>query len=53
LLLRQELKESDIPGRTTIHNRIEKAYDDHMKQLGEEMMVCILSSLSDKILIML
>jgi len=53
LLLRQELKESDIPGRTTIRNRIEKAYDDHMKQLGEEMMVCILSSLSDKILIML
>ena len=53
LLLRQELKESDIPGRTTLRNRIEKAYDDHMKQLGEEMMVCILFSLSDKILIML
>src|SRR5271163_3565835 len=53
LLLRQELKESDIPGRTTLRNRIEKAYEDHMKQLEEEMMVCILFSLSDKILIML
>jgi len=40
LLLRQELKESDIPGRTTIRNRIDKAYQDYLKQLEEEMMVC-------------
>jgi hypothetical protein len=40
LLLRQELKESDIPGRTTIHKKIEKAYQDYLKQLEEEMAVC-------------
>ena len=48
LLLRQELKESDIPGRTTIRNRIEKAYEDYLKQLEEEMAVCILFSFGDK-----
>ena len=53
LLLRQELKESDIPGRTTIRNRIEKAYEDYLKQLEEEMAVCILFSLVIEILIML
>ncbi|KAF8814043.1 hypothetical protein BYT27DRAFT_7219956 [Phlegmacium glaucopus] len=40
LLLRQELKESDIPGRTTIHKRIEQVYQDYLKQLEEEMTVC-------------
>ena len=39
LLLRQELKELDIPGRTTIRNRVEKAYQDYMKQLEEDMAV--------------
>jgi hypothetical protein len=38
LLLRSELKESDIPSRSTIRNHIEKHYA-HMKQLEEEMMV--------------
>jgi len=40
LLLRKELKESDIPGRTTIRNRVEKSYQDYMKQLEEDMAVC-------------
>jgi DNA-binding protein Fis len=53
LLLRQELKESDIPGRTMIRNRIEKAYEDYLKQLEEEMAVCILFSLVIEILIIL
>jgi hypothetical protein len=39
LLLRQELKESDIPGRMAIRNRIQKAYEDYLKQLKEEMKV--------------
>jgi hypothetical protein len=39
LLLRKELQESDIPSRTTIHARIEEAYEEHMKQLEEEMAV--------------
>ena len=53
LLLRQELKESDIPGRTMIRSRIEKAYEDYLKQLEEEMAVCILFSLVIEILIIL
>lgn len=40
LLLRQELKESDIPGRTTIRNRVEKAYQDYMQQLEKDIAVC-------------
>ena len=39
LLLRKELQESDIPSRTTIRTRIEQAYEEHMKQLEEEMAV--------------
>lgn len=49
MLLRQELKESDIPGRTTIRNRVEKSYNDYIKQLEEEMMVCELIYFSGKI----
>jgi hypothetical protein len=39
LLLRQELKESDIPGRTTLRKKVEKAYQDYLKKLEEEMAV--------------
>ena len=39
LLLHQELKESDIPGRTTICKKIDKVYQDYLKQLEEEMTV--------------
>ena len=39
LLLRKELKESDIPGRTAIRSHIEKNYDAYMKQLEEDMAV--------------
>lgn len=41
LMLRKELKESDIPGRTTIRNRIEKIYTQHLEELTEEMKVHI------------
>jgi hypothetical protein len=44
LLLREELKDSDIPGRTTIRKHIEKTYQDHLKQLEEDMTVCMLAS---------
>ena len=40
-MLRKELKESDIPGRTTIRNRIEKIYAQHLEELTEEMKVCV------------
>jgi len=39
LLLHQELKESNIPGHTTIHKKIDKVYQDYLKQLEEEMTV--------------
>jgi len=39
LLLHQELKESNIPGRTTIRKKIDNIYQDYLKQLEEEMMV--------------
>lgn len=39
LLLRKELKESDIPSRSTMRNRIEQAYEEHMKQLEADMAV--------------
>jgi hypothetical protein len=41
LLLRSELKESDIPGRSTIRSHIEKHYQAHMKQLEDNMAVFI------------
>jgi hypothetical protein len=39
LLLRKELKESDIPGHSTMRTHIEQVYEEHMKQLEEEMAV--------------
>jgi hypothetical protein len=42
LLLRQELKESDIPSRSTLRNRIDQAYEAHMKELEEEMAVFLI-----------
>jgi hypothetical protein len=39
LLLCEELQESDIPGCSTMHTHIEKAYEEHLKQLEEEMVV--------------
>ena len=39
LLLREELKESDIPSRSTMRNRIDQVYEKHMKQLEEDMTV--------------
>ena len=41
LMLWKELKESDIPGRTTIRNRIEKIYIQHLEELAEELKVYI------------
>jgi uncharacterized cupin superfamily protein len=38
-LLREELKEKDIPGRTAIRNHIDKMQDEHLKTLEEEMQV--------------
>lgn len=39
MLLRKELKESDIPSRTTIRNRIEETFQKHLEDLGAEMKV--------------
>jgi hypothetical protein len=40
LLLRKELRESDIPSRTTIRKRIEDTYQTHLEELSKEMQVC-------------
>jgi hypothetical protein len=45
LLLCEELKESDIPSHSTMRNHIEEAYEEHMKQLQEEMEVSTVSHL--------
>ena len=37
LILRKELKNSDIPGRTAIRNRVEKAFEDYLEELRTEM----------------
>lgn len=39
LLLREELKESDIPSCATMRTCIEQVYDEYMKQLEGEMAV--------------
>jgi hypothetical protein len=38
-MLREELRESDIPGRTTIHKRIEETLQEHLDQLSRDMQV--------------
>ena len=40
-MLRKELRESDIPGRTTIRKRIEEVYEEHLEKLRGEMEVCL------------
>jgi hypothetical protein len=39
LLLRQDLQESDIPGRTTIRKHIDQAFNSYIAQLKEKMAV--------------
>lgn len=50
-MLRTELKDSDIPHRTTIREQILEVWEDHLKDLGDAMRVCysslIMSSGSD------
>jgi hypothetical protein len=38
-MLRKELKESDIPGRTTIRKKIDEMQEVHLKNLEEELKV--------------
>ena len=38
-MLRAELKESDIPHRTTIHTCVEEVVAEHLKQLQADMEV--------------
>ena len=39
LLLRQELRDSEIPSRTTIRNRISDVLEGHLEDLRREMEV--------------
>ena len=38
-MLREELKDADIPHHTTIRNRIAKVLEEHLTHLGDEMQV--------------
>lgn len=40
LMLRAELKDSDIPHRTKIRKRIIETWDEHLNTLQREMAVC-------------
>ena len=39
-MLRSELRESDIPHRTTIKKRVEEVLEEHLDQLQKDMKVC-------------
>jgi hypothetical protein len=43
LMLRAELKDSDIPHRTKIRKRVIEIWDEHLNTLQEEMAVCAFS----------
>jgi len=38
-MLRPNLKESDIPGQTALHDRILEIFEEHLDSLEEEMKV--------------
>ena len=40
-MLRADLKDSDIPGCTTLHSRVTELLDEHLKKLETEMKVLI------------
>lgn len=46
LLLREELREKDIPGRTAIRNYIDKMQDAHLETLSRELKVRICNKYS-------
>jgi hypothetical protein len=39
LMLRKDLQDSDIPGRTTIRKRVDEVLTEHLCQLEKEMKV--------------
>jgi hypothetical protein len=39
LMLREELRDSDIPSRTTIRKRVDEVLDQHLAQLKRDMAV--------------
>ena len=51
MLLRSDLKDSDIPHRTTIRNHIKSVWDNHMTGLEAELQVNYLASPLFRVLI--
>ena len=39
LLLREQLKDADIPHRTDLRNRVMKTWDEHIKTLEDDVKV--------------
>jgi hypothetical protein len=44
-MLRKELRDCDIPGRTTIRKRIGEVLDEQLERLTEDMAVCYIFSI--------
>jgi hypothetical protein len=38
-MLKPDLKESDIPGQTTLNNRVLEMFEEHLDTLEEELKV--------------
>jgi len=49
LLLRKELKDSDIPHRTTIRTRLTEVWNEHLSVLEDDMNVSQLISYRDSV----
>ncbi|KAF7967999.1 hypothetical protein HWV62_32196 [Athelia sp. TMB] len=42
LMLRQELRQEDIPHHTTLRNHIIQIWEEYLNKLSEEMKVCLI-----------
>ena len=49
-MLREELRESDIPGRTHIRTRVAAIWDEHIAKLERDMTVCSVYCCRNRIL---
>lgn len=43
MMLREDLQKSDIPGQTTMRNRIHELLDNHLSLLERALRVCLVN----------
>lgn len=53
LMLRAELRDTDIPHRTTLRTRIAEIFEDHLVRLEKDMLVCVVILHEANILILI